>query len=416
MRSVWLTSLILSLSLSASAERADRVLMPLPASHVADAGHLLAVDTRVELDRLASRLDQSGRGELGIAVIGSTDGKPSRQFATEAFNFWGIGDPQRHDGVLLLLALRDRKAEIVLGAGIDNAGNRRHVLQVMNEAMVPRFRQGNYDQGLIAGATMVLQQIYSLDLSRPAEAPEALAPALAFSTPPATGSDADSPAPEAASTPAEVDTSDVIAPAPARQPQHSGPQPVPPTETSPGMVAFGLSILTALAAAAWWVLSRLLRVFWWFTGGRLLARRCGNCRTPMNLLSEEADDAHLNAAELTEERLRSVDYRVFVCPRCSRVDKLMRRAWFSTYSNCSSCHSRALSRVSTTISSATRYSTGLAEVTETCQNCHKTNTVRHVLPVLPPPSNNSSRSSSSSSSRSSFGGGRSSGGGASGSW
>ncbi|MCB1613648.1 MAG: hypothetical protein KDI60_18135, partial [Xanthomonadales bacterium] len=135
-------------------------------------------------------------------------------------------------------------------------------------------------------------------------------------------------------------------------------------------------------------------------------------------LSETEDDAHLQPAELTEEKLRSVDYRVWVCPSCRRVDKLARRAWFSPYSNCGACGSRAVSQTSTTISSPTRYSTGLAEVTETCQNCHRVHTERRVLPVLPPPSDNSSSfsSSSSSSSSSSWGGGSSSGGGASGSW
>ena len=407
----------------ATAQNLQSLPSPLPASHVSDAGQLLAADTRAELDRLATRLDQAGRGQLAIVVVASTGDQNPRQAATEIFNRWGVGDRQRNDGSLILLARQDRKAEIVLGKGIDNAANRSHAQAVMDSAMVPRFRAGDYDQGLVAGATELLQRVYAIDLSRPAEQPTDVAALMA----PA----ADSPSALAASpTEASTDLAESRGFETQAEPQAIDlsawkPQPRPtPTESTeksplrPGVLALVLSLLAAGAWAVYWLLSRLLRVLWWFSGGRWMARRCRACEARMQLLSETEDDAHLQPAELTEEKLRSVDYRVWVCPSCRRVDKLARRAWFSPYSNCGACGSRAVSQTSTTISSPTRYSTGLAEVTETCQNCHRVHTERRVLPVLPPPSDNSSSfsSSSSSSSSSSWGGGSSRGGGASGSW
>ncbi|MBK9655188.1 MAG: TPM domain-containing protein [Rhodanobacteraceae bacterium] len=167
-RKLALIALIL-LSPALHAERVDQLPVPLPASHVADPRGLLAADTRAELDRLASTLDRAGRGELGFVVIASTEGVDARRFATEVFNRWGIGDRQRNDGTLILLAKDDRAAEIVLGSGIDNGVNRQHAERVMQGAMVPRFKQGNYDQALVAGTTQLLQSVYAIDLSRPVE-------------------------------------------------------------------------------------------------------------------------------------------------------------------------------------------------------------------------------------------------------
>ena len=386
------------------AERVDQLPVPLPASHVADPSGLLAADTRAELDRLASTLDRAGRGELGFVVIGSTDGVDPRRFATDVFNRWGVGDRKRNDGTLILLAKDDRAAEIVLGDGIDNAVNRQHAERVMQDAMVPRFRDGNYDQALVAGTTQLLQRVYAIDLSRPVEqAPESSAGLVDAAALSADGVAATDQGPSVDYSVQPVATVTPVSPSGTSQ------EPIVFEPPGTGAIATGLGILGALLAGALWLINKFLRMLWWFTGSRWFTRKCGSCNSVMQQLPEAADDAHLKASQLTEERIGSVDHRVFLCPRCSKVEQIARRAWFTRYSDCKACGSRALSSVSKTLTAATRYSTGLAEVTETCQNCHQVRRENRVLPMLPPPS-------SSSSSSSSYGGGRSSGGGASGRW
>jgi uncharacterized protein len=395
------------------AERVDQLPDPSPVSHVSDLRGLLAADTRAELDRLAATLDGGGHGQLAFVVIDSTDGADHRTFATDIFNRWGVGDRQRNDGTLFLLAKRDRAAEIVLGDGVDNPSNRAHAERVMREAMVPRFRNGDYDQGLVAGATQLLQSVYAVDLARPAEVGESGIGNGESAGVPATLPDSDAPMALAADSgePQQAGTVEYRPPAVPRPTAPSSRDKAESNAAPSGALAIGLSILAAIAAAVLWLVNKILRMLWWFTGSRWFTRKCGACGGAMQLLPEQVDDQHLNPSQRTEERIGSVDHRVFQCLRCGKVEQIARRAWFTRYSDCSSCRSRAMSSVSKTLTAATRYSTGLAEVTETCQNCNQVRTERRVLPLLPPPS-----SSSSSSSPSSYGGGRSSGGGASGRW
>lgn len=402
-------------ALPACAESLSDLPPPLPQSYVSDRHNLLAADTRAELDRLAAALDRSDRGQLGVAVIRTTGGRDHRRFATDLFNRWGVGDRRRNDGLLILLALDDRAAEIILGDGIDNPANRAHAERVMQQQMVPRFRDGNYDQAMVSGASGMLTAAYALDLSRPAELPAASDLPATFAGFAEAPMPADRTAAEAAADPATLAQSTFEAagtptatPQPVRAPVAFGEP--KPARAFDGKTAVGLGILGTLAAAVMWLLNKFVRMLWWFTGfGR---RKCQRCKVQMTQLDEAADDAHLASGELAEEKLRSVDHRVFLCPACGQINKVSRRAWFTRYSDCTACKSRALSSVSKTLSAATRYSTGLAEVTSTCQHCGDVSVERRVLPVLPPPS---SSSSSSRSSRS-FGGGRSSGGGASGRW
>ncbi len=324
-------------ALPACAESLSDLPPPLPQSYVSDRHNLLAADTRAELDRLAAALDRSDHGQLGVAVIRTTGGVDHRRFATDLFNRWGVGDRRRNDGLLILLAMDDRAAEIILGDGIDNPANRAHAERVMQQQMVPRFREGNYDQAMVSGVTGMLTAAYALDLSRPAELPAATDLPATFAGFAEAPMPADRTAAEAAGDPAaiaqstfETDRMPAAAPQPARAPV-AADEPRAAQEFN-GEAAVGLGILGTLAAAVMWLLNKFVRMLWWFTGfGR---RKCSRCNLQMTQLDENTDDLHLSSGEQAEEKLRSVDHRVFLCPACGQVDKVSRRAWFTRYSDC----------------------------------------------------------------------------------
>ena len=139
-------------------------------------------------------------------------------------------------------------------------------------------------------------------------------------------------------------------------------------------------------------------------------RQCKDCNVPRELLDEQADDVYLLPAQRKEEEIKSVDYDVWHCGRCKDVMVLRYGAFFSSYSGCTSCSAKTMTRRSTTLISATYDHGGTERVDENCVNCSYTNSfTRHTAQLT-------RSSSSSSSSGSSFGGGSSSGGGSSGSW
>ena len=141
-----------------------------------------------------------------------------------------------------------------------------------------------------------------------------------------------------------------------------------------------------------------------FGGHRYLRNRkryCQKCRTMMTRLDEAADDACLDAGQVKEESLKSVDYDVWQCPECGATKIIPYNSCFSSYIKCSQCKRRTMEVTRRTIKSATTSSTGTGEETGDCKTCGYHYTSRYTI----------QRKSSSSS-----GGGRSSGGGASGSW
>ena len=100
-----------------------------------------------------------GRAETGVHVVLVTmdrlaeyggAGLRIEDYAKRLFNQWGVGDPIRNDGILILIAVDDREMRISLGAGYeviwDNAAQR-----VIDRTFLPAFRDADYAGGVEAG-------------------------------------------------------------------------------------------------------------------------------------------------------------------------------------------------------------------------------------------------------------------------
>lgn len=79
-------------------------------------------------------------------------------FATNLFNIWGIGHKRENNGVLILVAVKDRKCRIELGAGY---GRRYDSLmkQVIDTNMIPYFKADDYSRGIYEGARAVIEKV-----------------------------------------------------------------------------------------------------------------------------------------------------------------------------------------------------------------------------------------------------------------
>lgn len=197
-----------------------------------------------------------------------------------------------------------------------------------------------------------------------------------------------------------------------------------------------LVIAEGLQGKLYWVLGGLagLGVLAYFALKQWLRdrpRSCETCGRPRQRLDEVKDDAHLTAAQRTEERIGSVDYDVWWCGLCKDA-LVLRYGKLFGYSKCPQCQAQTKASSSQTLQYATEYCDGLERVTEKCEHCHYTQSFDRVTERLRQSrssydsssdsgssswsSSSFDSSSSSSSSDSSFGGGSSSGDGSSGSW
>ncbi len=316
---------------------------------VTDMPRALDAATVAQLNAMIGELERNTSAELAVVVVSSLDGQSVEEFAEKLFKMWGIGKAGKDNGLLLLWSTGDRKVRIEVGYGLEGTIPDGKAGAILDAYVIPKFKAGQFDEGLIAGVAALAMALGNQPVALPAVGTESYDEEEGFSF------------------------------------------------TSPT----ALGVLGSVPAG----LASLLGFRRW---RRYHRRRCPQCQAKMARLDETADDAHLNEPQLVEERIGSVDYDVWKCPSCSHHFTLRYAKWLTSFGKCPQCHNRTKSSTQKTIVAATTSSSGSARVNEKCEFCSYRNEYTKTLPRI-----QQSSSSSGGSSSSSFGGGRSGGGGAS---
>lgn len=142
--------LALLLLLCAAAFPADFTALK-PQGHVSDFARVLPAAQKAALEDYCLRVKQSTGAEIALVTLPSLDGQPVEDVALLLFERWGIGSKGRDEGVLVLLALRERRTRIEVGYGLEPVmpdGFSGAILRAMTAAL----RAGDYGAALTEAA------------------------------------------------------------------------------------------------------------------------------------------------------------------------------------------------------------------------------------------------------------------------
>lgn len=138
---------------ASSPRRAD---IPALTSPVVDTIGLLDPATRDGLNLLARDLRRTHMGmQLQVLIVASTGGEPIEAYAQRAFAEQRLGSRLFDNGVLMVIAKDDRRVRIHTGAGIDGRVTDAVAQRVIDEHMLPKFREGEFGRGIEDGAKAV---------------------------------------------------------------------------------------------------------------------------------------------------------------------------------------------------------------------------------------------------------------------
>lgn len=157
MRAYLIGLVALVLLLLAGVARADVSYPGRPGARefVYDGAKLLSSADAAAVQQLADTLLTQKNVVLVVATIDSMSsygagGWPIERYAMNLFDEWGLGSPDHNYGILLLVSKGDRKARIELGKAYNRERDER-AASIMSSAIVPRFKQGDFSGGILAG-------------------------------------------------------------------------------------------------------------------------------------------------------------------------------------------------------------------------------------------------------------------------
>ena len=126
---------------------------------VVDLAHVLPAQESAELsDQLKAHEEKTGN-QVALLILPSLEGEPLEEYSHRVATTWKLGQKGTDNGVLLLVALNERKLRIEVGYGLEGTLTDLRSARIIRYEIVPRFKSGDIPGGVRAGTEAILKTI-----------------------------------------------------------------------------------------------------------------------------------------------------------------------------------------------------------------------------------------------------------------
>ena len=126
---------------------------------VVDLAHVLPPNTVESLTARLKAHEETTSNQVTVLVLPSLEGEPLESYSHRVATTWKLGQKGTDNGVLLLVAMKERKIRIEVGYGLEGALTDARSAQIIRGEIVPRFRAGDAPGGVAAGVDAILKTI-----------------------------------------------------------------------------------------------------------------------------------------------------------------------------------------------------------------------------------------------------------------
>jgi uncharacterized protein len=136
--------------------------------YVNDYANILSGETKDKITALAGEIEAKTASQLAVLTIGTIAPLDIETYAVKLFEKWGVGQKGKNNGVLILLAVKDRQARIEVGYGLEGAIPDALAKNIIEKSMIPFFKAGDYNAGILQSEAIISKLIakeYNVEIS-----------------------------------------------------------------------------------------------------------------------------------------------------------------------------------------------------------------------------------------------------------
>lgn len=130
---------------------------------VVDEAGILSPASEAALTLKLAGLETITGRQVVIATLPSLQGSSIEDYGYRLGRSWGVGSRERNDGLLLIVAPKERKVRIEVGYGLEGVMTDALASVIIHTTILPRFRQGDLEGGVVAGADAIVDQLHLPD-------------------------------------------------------------------------------------------------------------------------------------------------------------------------------------------------------------------------------------------------------------
>ena len=136
--------------------------------YVNDYANILSDETKNKLSNFIGELERKTTAQIAVVTIDTVSSLDIETYAVKLFEKWGIGQKDKDNGTLLLIAVKDREMRIEVGYGLEGAIPDALNKIIIENYITPSFKEGDFNTGVLKGAIGIAKLIakeYNVELS-----------------------------------------------------------------------------------------------------------------------------------------------------------------------------------------------------------------------------------------------------------
>lgn len=146
---------------------ANEVPVPPLTAQVVDTTGTLSTEQQAALIQKLQAFETAKGSQIAVLLVQTTQPETIEQYALRVAENWKIGRKNVDDGAILVVALQDRALRIEVGYGLEGALTDITSKRIIEEIIVPQFRQGDFAGGVVAGVDQMIKVIEGEPLPEP---------------------------------------------------------------------------------------------------------------------------------------------------------------------------------------------------------------------------------------------------------
>ena len=124
---------------------------------VVDGAGILSAETQQTLAGMLAQHERQTGNQVVVVTVKSLQGYTIDDYGYQLGRAWGIGQKARNNGALLLVAPNERDVRVEVGYGLEGRLTDAQSKLIIENLILPEFRKGNFDSGVVAGTTTLLK-------------------------------------------------------------------------------------------------------------------------------------------------------------------------------------------------------------------------------------------------------------------
>ena len=116
---------------------------------VIDQANMLSPDVKKDIDGILKKHEKETSNQIVVVILNSLNGYTIEDFSYQLGRFWGIGQKDKNNGVLLVVSMEEKKVRIEVGYGLEGALTDKIAHEIINYTIKPNFKANQYELGIL---------------------------------------------------------------------------------------------------------------------------------------------------------------------------------------------------------------------------------------------------------------------------